>query len=83
MNRSEENILKIEMLGGMSLRYGENEINDQDNRSKKLWILLAYIITFRNKELSQSDFVELLWPNEESSNPGNALKTYFIVCAQC
>jgi len=77
MNKTDENILQIQMLGNMALHYGNQEINDQDNRSKKLWILLAYIITFRNKELAQGDFVELMWPNEESSNPGNALKTLF------
>ena len=72
-----KDVLQIQMLGGFSLRCGGKEINDQDNRSKKLWILLAYIITFREKELSQNDLVELMWPNEESNNPGNALKTLF------
>jgi len=77
MNEAKNDILKIQMLGGISLRYADQEINDQDNRSKKLWLLLAYIITFRDKDLAQADFVELMWPNEESSNPGNALKTLF------
>ncbi len=77
MNNPEQDILCVNMLGGMSLTYKDKVINDQDNRSKKLWILLAYVITFRDKELSQNDFMELLWPNEESSNPGNALKTLF------
>jgi DNA-binding SARP family transcriptional activator len=77
MNEIKQDVLKIQMLGGMSLCYRDKAINDQDNRSKKLWLLLAYIITFRDKDLSQGDFVELMWPNEESSNPGNALKTLF------
>lgn len=77
MNTAEQDMLKINMLGGMSLSYKDKTINDHDNRSKKLWILLAYVITFRDKELAQNDFMELLWPNEESSNPGNALKTLF------
>jgi DNA-binding SARP family transcriptional activator len=37
--------------------------------------LLEYLITFRNKEISQTDLIELLWPDEESDNPANALKT--------
>jgi DNA-binding SARP family transcriptional activator len=75
MLKESQDKLHINMLGGMSLRYKDKSINDQANRSRKLWVLLSYVITFRDKELSQNDFIELLWPNDESTNPGNALKT--------
>ena len=41
--------LKVNMLGGFSLSYGDKVLNDDSNRSKMLWILLEYLITFRNK----------------------------------
>lgn len=64
------------MLGEFSLTYGDVTINDQNNRSKKLWSLLEYLITFRDKEISQNELIELLWPDEAGSdNPANALKT--------
>lgn len=66
------------MLGGLSLRLNEQEINDGDNRSKKVWLLLAYMIYCRNRTIPQEELVNLLWSTEESSsNPANALKTMF------
>ncbi|NLO49308.1 MAG: SARP family transcriptional regulator [Clostridiales bacterium] len=70
-----EQILKIKMFGEFSMTYGSNTVNDKSNRSKKIWTLLEYLIVFRNKEISQADIIELLWPGEEADNPANALKT--------
>lgn len=70
-----DEILKINMLGEFSLTYNGKTISDQSNRSKKLWVLLEYLITFREKEISQNDLVDLLWPDDEISNPLNTLKT--------
>ena len=36
--------LKVNMLGGLSIRSGDVEINDGDNRSRKVWLLLAYMM---------------------------------------
>lgn len=68
-------VLKVHMLGEFSLSYEGKTINDQSSRSKKLWILLEYLVTFRDKEISQNDLIELLWPDDEIANPGNTLKT--------
>ena len=70
-----EKILKVNMLGEFSITYGDNVINDGINRSKKLWMLLQYLITFHKREISQNELIELLWPNEEATNPANTLKT--------
>jgi DNA-binding SARP family transcriptional activator len=70
--------LGIRMLGGFSISLGDKEINDGDNRSKKVWLLLAYMICSRSHPVTQQELVELLWGDEESSsNPVNALKTMF------
>ena len=37
----EDSILQVRMFGNFSIRKGEQEINDNDNRSKKVWLLLA------------------------------------------
>ena len=74
----EDNILQVRMLGSFSIRLGEQEINDSDNRSKKVWLLLAYMIYCRSRSISQEELVGLLWNGDESSsNPFNALKTMF------
>lgn len=68
--------LHIKTLGGFSISYQDKILTNDDNRSKKLWTLLAYIIVYHAKEISQSTLIDLLWPDEStSSNPENALKT--------
>ena len=71
----EDNKVYVSMLGGFELKYCNKQISENSNRSKKMWNLLAYIITYRNVPILQSEFIDNLWPDEESSNPVNALKT--------
>lgn len=67
--------LNIQMLGGFTLKLGDQELQDTDTRSKKVWILLAYLIIHREQPVSQSKLIDLLWGSEpDSSNPENALR---------
>jgi DNA-binding SARP family transcriptional activator len=69
-------VLHVKMLGGLTIRCGNREINDGYNRSRKVWLLLAYMIYCRNRSISQDELFGLLWSDEVgSTNPGNALKT--------
>ena len=68
----------IRMLGEFSIRAGENSVSDQDNRTKKIWTLLAYLICQRGQPVSQRKLIELLWGDEPASaNPENALRITF------
>lgn len=68
-------LLNIQMLGGFSLKLGDRELQDTDTRSKKVWVLLAYLILHRDQTVSQSRLIDLLWGSEpDSSNPENALR---------
>lgn len=68
-------ILSIKTFGGFSIQYQNHIITDQDNRSKKVWTLLAYVIMNHNKEVSTSTIIDLLWPDESNCDaPANALK---------
>ena len=67
--------VSVSMLGGFSMQVGGNVLTDEINRSQKLWNVLCYLIVHRDRDVSQSELVELLWPGENSSNPINALKT--------
>jgi len=71
----EDGILRANMLGEFSLSANGCSVNDQSNRSKKVWILLEYLVTFRDREVSQNDLIELLWPDDDVANPANTLKT--------
>lgn len=71
-------ILRIRMLGGFSLQFGENTVSDNDNRTKKIWTLLAYLICQKGRVISQRKLIELLWGDDPaSSNPENALRITF------
>ncbi|MCR5323609.1 MAG: hypothetical protein K6E85_10105 [Lachnospiraceae bacterium] len=71
-----EDSLVIKTFGGFSMSNGDRMISDQDNRSKKLWIILEYIIAFHDRNIPQSTIIDLIW-NEDSitADPENALKT--------
>ena len=67
--------LRIQMLGGFSLKLEDRELQDTDTRSKKAWTMLAYLIVHRDQPVSQNRLIDLLWGNEpDSSNPENALR---------
>ena len=67
--------LKIQMLGGFSLKLDDRELQDTDTRSKKVWVLLAYLIIHREQTVTQRTLFDLLCGDEsESTNPENALR---------
>lgn len=67
--------LKVQMLGGFALRLNGQELLDTDTRSKKAWILLAYLICQRDNAVPQKKLIDLLWGEEPNSvNPENALR---------
>lgn len=68
-------VVYVNMLGQFSVSINGKSINDQANQSKKPWSLLEYLITYRKREISSNELIELIWGDEESSNPGGALKT--------
>ena len=68
-------VIYISLLGNFEIKNGDAKIEENINRSKKMWNLLGYIITYHNKHISQNEYIDMLWPDEVSSNPVNALKT--------
>lgn len=73
---SETEPIIIKFFGSFSIRQGENVICETDNRSKKLWKLLEYIVQNRDRQIPQEELVSLLWPERgEEENPMSSLKT--------
>ena len=68
--------IKATMLGEFSLSAGDIKIADQDNRSRKVWLLLAYLLCHRTRSISQEELVDLLYGEDpKGANPANSLKT--------
>ena len=69
------NHIQIQMLGSFTLRSGDAVVSDSENRSRKVWALLAYLIFNRDRSISQSRLISLLWGEDaDSDNPENALR---------
>lgn len=75
---NQDNVLHVQMLGTFSITLGNARVDDSSNRSKKIWLLLAYLIYNRDRTVSQEELIRLLWGDEEENdNPAGALKTAF------
>ncbi len=64
----------IRLFGTCSVTFQEHSLRATDSHSKKLWILLSYMVLYRNREILQDEFVDLLWEKKKSNNPSGALK---------
>lgn len=70
--------LQVQMLGQFTLRYGDRTISDSDDRSRRVWSLLAYMLYNHGRSFAQEELIHLYWSNnEKSADPGNALKAIF------
>ncbi len=67
--------VQVYTLGGFSMRIGDRTISDTQNRSRKMWNLLAFLMMFRSRYVTQPELIETIWPEEDSDNPISALKT--------
>lgn len=70
--------LQVQMLGQFTLRYGDRTISDSDDRSRRVWSLLAYMLYNHGRSFAQEELIHLYWSNgEKSADSGNALKSIF------
>ena len=67
--------LKICMLGEFSLTAAGKRISSGDNRSRKVWALIAYLIHNRQRQVGAEELIRVIWAGEMASdNPENTLK---------
>ncbi|MCL1854888.1 MAG: winged helix-turn-helix domain-containing protein [Clostridia bacterium] len=67
--------VRIRMFGGFSVFVNDECCDQIVAKSKKGMALLQYLILKYDTAVPNNKLIEVLWPNEESSNPENALKT--------
>lgn len=73
-----EPTLQVQMLGQFTLRYGDRTISDSDDRSRRVWSLLAYILYNHSRAFTQEELTHLFWSSgRKSIDPANALKSIF------
>ena len=70
-----DTLLKIRMLGELTLTLDKHTISEDQNRTRKMWTLMAYLLYNRGRVVTQEELLELLWNNTERHNPVSAMKT--------
>lgn len=67
--------LKITMFSEFSVSYNDNTISEHSKRSKKLWLLLQYLVVHHGHSVNQTELIDVLNGDDEGVNPASALKT--------
>ena len=70
-----DNRIQVKMFGKFDILVNGSSIEAQLNKTKKGQALLQYLLLHKNDAVPNFKLYEALWPNEESTNPENALKT--------
>ena len=67
--------IKICMLGEFTLTAGDQILRESDNRSRRIFSLLSFLICHRGHSVSQYKLIEQLWGDTaEITNPENTLR---------
>ena len=66
--------LKVNMLGAFSITFHQITLDEEQQRAKKLWTLLEFLLANRKRSNPQDRLAELLWGDEDIADPANALK---------
>lgn len=65
--------IQIQTFHTFEIRYKDKVVSSQESRSHKAWQLLAYLLYFREKAISQSELVSIIWKDTDVS--ASVLKT--------
>ncbi len=66
--------LHIKMLGEFSIRNEFGNFTHINNKSLQITRLLAYLIANKDTEVSKDKLIDVLWPEENATNPSGALR---------
>ncbi|WP_312695500.1 BTAD domain-containing putative transcriptional regulator [Caproiciproducens sp.] len=66
--------IQVNMLGEFSITINGNQLTNLKGRTKRVWMLIEYLIANRHKDISTEKLIEVLWPDDKCNDPLNALK---------
>ncbi len=66
--------VEVTMLGEFSITVNGIQLTNLKGRTKRVWMLIEYLIANRKKDISLNQLVEVLWEEDECGDPLNALK---------
>lgn len=59
--------LRVCLFGGLTLSCGEHQAASAGSRSRKVWMLLAYLLCHRDRAVSREELSAALWPGQETT----------------
>lgn len=62
------------MLGEFSITINGHQLTNLKGRTKRVWMLIEYLLANRKKDISLDNIVDILWEEDECGDPLNALK---------
>lgn len=78
MSVEEKNVIYFELLGSFAIGTAENgEVKEYvipEKAGKKVLSFLQYLVINHKRSISLEELIEQFWPEEDSIDPGNALK---------
>lgn len=66
--------LYINLLGEFSIRNEYYQFTHISNKSLQITRLLSYLIANKDTEVSKDKLIDILWPDENATNPSGALR---------
>lgn len=66
--------IQVTMLGEFSITINGNQCTNLKGRTKRVWMLIEYLLANRKKDISLDKLVDILWDEGECGDPLNALK---------
>lgn len=66
--------VEITMLGDFSITINGNRCDHLKGRTKRVWMLIEYLIANRYNDLPIQKIIDILWEESECGDPMNALK---------
>ena len=67
--------VRVEMLGGFTIRYKSAVLDEQRKRQSKIWKLIQYLVAHRTKTISLTELIDLFASDDQHGNPATAVRT--------
>ena len=75
--------IEIQMLGEFAITINGNTITNLKGRTKRVWMLIEYLIANRHSDISIEKLIDVLWGEDECGDPVNALKNLVYRARTC
>jgi two-component SAPR family response regulator len=66
--------INIYTLGKFYVSQGNAVISESSSRSRRMWEVFKYLLSFRDQSVNPEEILERIWPEKDYSDPGTAMR---------